>query len=278
MPTTDDPTRRRVLLMGAGLFSSAVLVGGWGTIIEPRWVDFSEHRVPIPGLPPRLDGLRVAHLTDVHASHVVPLEWIRSVVDQVNAQQPDLVVITGDLVTEDTSWITGVARELGRLQARLGRFAILGNHDYWTHGPRVSRALEAAGIRHLRNDNVLLGGAGGLRLIGVDDHWTGNMDFERAMAGVGAQEPKLVMMHSPDLVFEASRAGAHLALAGHTHGGQVRLPGWGALIVPSEHGFQAGFYDEDSTRLYVNRGVGTLDLKVRTFCRPEVASFVLRSA
>lgn len=87
-----------------------------------------------------------------------------------------------------------------------------------------------------------------------------------------------MMMHSPDLVGAVSRADVHLALAGHTHGGQVRLPGWGALILPSEQGFEAGFYDVGGTRMYVNRGVGTLDLKVRMFCRPEVATFVLRTA
>jgi len=240
-------------------------------------VEFSFHEVVIPGLPPRLDGLRVAHLTDVHASGVVPLRWVREVVEQVNALEPDLVVITGDLVTEDTSFIHGVAKELGQLQATHGRFAILGNHDYWTHGAGVSAALDRYEVNHLRNASEVIGGPGGLRLLGIDDHWTGNDDLEAAMAGVAADEPKLMMMHSPDLVEVVSQADVHLAVAGHTHGGQVRLPGWGALILPSEQGFEAGFYDVGDTRMYVNRGVGTLDLKVRMFCRPEVATFVLRT-
>ena len=277
MPTPDprELTRRRLLVGGAGLFGASLLLGGWGTVVEPRWVDFTHHDVALAGLPPRLDGLRVAHLTDLHASAVVPLDWIRSVIDRVNAMEPDVAVITGDLVTEDTSWIDGVAYELGRLQARHGRFAILGNHDYWTQGSRVSAALERNGVHHLRNANVVIGGPGGLRLVGIDDHWTGNDDLDAAMAGVGPDEASLLLMHSPDLLLPAARAGVRLALAGHTHGGQVRLPGWGALIVPSEHGFESGFYQRDRTRMYVNRGVGTLDLKVRTFCRPEVATFVL---
>jgi uncharacterized protein len=253
-------------------------VGIWSTLIEPHWVEFRAHEVVIPGLPVRLDGLRVAHLTDIHASRVVPLHWVREVVERVNALEPDLVVITGDLVTEDTSWIDGVAKELGQLRAKHGRFAILGNHDYWTHGAAVSTALERYGVNHLRNTSELIGGLGGLRLLGIDDHWTDNDDLEAAMAGVGAEEPKLMLMHSPDLLAAVSSAGVHLALAGHTHGGQVRLPGWGALILPSEHGFEAGFYEAAGTRMYVNRGVGTLDLKVRMFCRPEVATFVLRTS
>lgn len=253
-------------------------MGIWSTLVEPRWVEFTSHRVAIPGLPPQLDGLRIAHLTDIHASEVVPLRWIREVVERVNSLHPDLVVITGDLITDDTSFIDGVAKELGRLEAKYGRFAILGNHDHWIHGAAVSAALERHEVNHLRNSSELIGGPGGLRLLGIDDHWTGNDDLEAAMAGVGADEPKLMLMHSPDLLGPVSRAGAHLALAGHTHGGQVRLPGWGALILPSEEGFEAGFYEAGRTRMYVNRGVGTLNLKVRMFCRPEVATFVLRTA
>ena len=159
--------------------------------------------------------------------------------------------------------------------ARRGTFAILGNHDYWCDGGRMSRELEAVGVQHLRNRSVVIDG---LRLVGIDDHWTGNDDLDHAMAGVGADEPTLLLMHSPDLVFPAAGAGIDLALAGHTHGGQVRLPGWGALIVPSDHGFQMGWYEQGGTRMYVNRGLGTLEIKVRLHCRPEVAEFVLEPA
>jgi predicted MPP superfamily phosphohydrolase len=270
-----DLLNRRRLLQLAGLAGAAALGPVWVFGIEPRWVDWFEQEVRLPGLPASADGLSVVHLSDIHASRAVPLPFIRSVVDRINADAPDLVAITGDLVTEDSQWIDGVARELGRLRPRLGTYAILGNHDFWTDGPRLARALERHGVHHLRNTSVA---HEGLRLVGVDDHWTGNDDLDAALAGVGRREPTLLLMHSPDLVLRAAEHDIDVALAGHTHGGQVRLPGWGALMVPSVFGYQKGWYERGQTRMYVNRGLGTLDLKVRLNCRPEVHRMILRSA
>jgi hypothetical protein len=269
-------TRRRFLARAAaaapGLIVGTGVVGAvYGTMLEPRWVDWTLHRVPITGLPDALSGLRIVHITDIHASRVVPMDFVRAVVDEINEDPPDLVVLTGDFLTADAVWARRIAAELGRLRPTRGTFAILGNHDYWCDGAHMSAELEAVGIHHLRNASTLIDG---LRLVGIDDHWTGNDDLERAMAGVG-DEPTVLLMHSPDLVVGASGAGIDLALAGHTHGGQVRIPGWGALIVPSDLGYQMGWYEHGPTRMYVNRGLGTLELKVRTFCRPEVAEFVL---
>ncbi len=270
-------TRRRFLVRAAASAPAAVLGTGlagavYGTTIEPRWVDWTLHRVPVPRLPAAMAGFRVVHITDIHASPVVPMEFVRGVVDEINADPPDVVALTGDFLTADRDWARRVATELGRLEPRHGTFAILGNHDYWCDGALMSRELEAAGVHHLRNASTVLDG---LRLVGIDDHWTGNDDLDAALAGVASDEPTVLLMHSPDLLFPASEGGIDVALAGHTHGGQVRIPGWGALIVPSDHGFQMGWYEQGATRMYVNRGLGTLELKVRTFCRPEVAEFVL---
>ncbi len=261
---------RRRLLELAGLAGAALLGPVWVMKVEPRWVDWVRQDAVMPKLPRRLDGLRILHLSDIHASGAVPLPWVRSVIEQINRDPPDVAVITGDLVTEDRSYMAGIAAELARIRAKHGVFSILGNHDYWTDGPALSRCLEAAGVHHLRNESTWVGGPGGLRLIGIDDHWTGNDDLDRALAGVGEDEARLLLMHSPDLAYPASRANIPIALCGHTHGGQVRLPWYGALIVPSEHGFQAGWYDVNGTRMYVNRGLGTLPIRARFNCRPEV--------
>jgi uncharacterized protein len=254
----------------AGFAGAAVLGPVWVFGVEPRWVDWTTQDLIVNGLPNRLHGVRVMQLSDIHASEAVPLDFISRVVDRINRNPPDLLVVTGDMVTEDRRFISGVAQLLGRIEARLGRFAIMGNHDYWTDGPEMSRALERNDIHHLRNESVWVGGRGGLRLIGIDDHWTGNDDLEAAMAGVGVEEAQMLLMHSPDLVVPASRAKIPFALCGHTHGGQVRLPWYGALVTPSALGYEQGRYLHRGTQMYVNRGLGTLDLRVRLNCRPEV--------
>ncbi len=246
--------------------------------VEPRWVELSRRSAVLPGLPAHLDGMRVIHLTDIHASVAVPLTFVRRMIERINRLEPDVVVVTGDLVTEDATWIDGVAAELGRLRSPHGTFAILGNHDYWTDGARISRALEREGIHHLRNESVRLGGANGLALLGIDDHWTGNDDLDRAMAGIGDDDGKLLLMHSPDLAYPASEANIDIALAGHTHGGQIRLPWYGSLVIPSTFGFEQGWYTVEGTRMYVNRGLGTLPLRARILCRPEVLELTLRTA
>ena len=225
--------------------------------------------VPVVGLD---HPLRIVHITDLHASPAVPLRYLQRVADLISADPPDAVVVTGDLITREASWIDGVCKILGSVQSLHGVFAILGNHDYWTDGPAVSRALDRFGVHHLRNANTRVGG---LRLLGIDDHWTGNHDLDRAMAGVGADEPSLLLMHSPDLVYAAAEANLKLAVCGHTHGGQIRLPGLGALVVSSSYGFEKGWYEVEGTRMYVNRGVGTLPIRARVLCRPEVAELHL---
>ncbi len=262
MVSRTDLTSRRELLTAA--VGTALLGPVYSWYVEPRWVQGTHQRVVMPGL---TAPLKVVHLTDIHASDAVPLRFVRKIVERVNRAAPDVVVVTGDLVTEDTTYISGIAEELGRLRARLGTYLILGNHDYWTDGARISRELDRHGVNHLRNANVVLDG---LRLVGIDDHWTGNDDLDRAMAGVGTDEPSLLLMHSPDLIYQASDAKIGLALCGHTHGGQVRLPGYGAITVPSAYGFEQGWYVVEGSRMYVNRGLGTLPIRARFNCRPEV--------
>ncbi len=265
-------------LRALGFAGAGLIAPVWAWYIEPRWVDFTRHEVGLSRLPDSLSGFRIVHLSDIHASRAVPLRFVRRVVDRINEDPPDLVVVTGDLVTEDATRIEGLARELGRLRADHGVFAILGNHDFWTDGARISRTLEAAGVHHLRNSHHRIGGPGGLCLVGIDDHWTGEDDLEAALGGVGTDECTLLLMHSPDLLGPAAQAGIDLALCGHTHGGQVRLPWQGALVVPSVFGFEQGWYSQGSTRMYVNRGLGTLPIRARFGCRPEVCELTLLPA
>jgi predicted MPP superfamily phosphohydrolase len=214
---------------------------------------------------------------------VVPLEYLERSVRRVNAERPDLVALTGDYVTlgKRKEFIEPVAAALGKLRAPLGVFASLGNHDVWVDGPLMQQALERHGCAVLRNRGtaVVRGGAR-LGVVGLGDQWTEEIDFARGFRGVPEGRPSLILMHNPD-AFEDWPAGhPGLILAGHTHGGQVAIPGYGPPFVPSRYGnkYARGLFQRAGTAMYVNRGVGTAIIAVRFMVRPEIAILTLRPA
>jgi uncharacterized protein len=226
------------------------------------------------------DGLRIVHLTDIHHSLYTPLEDVERAVKMANHLKPDLIALTGDYVTFSPTYIWPVAQVLGRLQARLGVFAVLGNHDFQVDADEVARALEAHQIHMLRNSHFALhSGHSRLWLVGVDDLWWDADDLEAGMRHIPARDPKILLCHNPVGVRMAAEHHIDLVLSGHTHGGQVRLPVVGALYTRSKLGkrFIAGWNRLDGTQIYVSRGIGKVLLPVRVGCPPEIACLNLRS-
>jgi predicted MPP superfamily phosphohydrolase len=224
------------------------------------------------------EGLRIVHLSDIHLSLYTPIEEVQRVVDLANSEHPDLIALTGDYVTFSPSYIWPAARALGRLRARMGIFAVLGNHDFRVSADEMTRALRAQRIRVLRNSHYpLRSGRGTLWLVGVDDLWGAFEDLQGAMHSVPAQDPKILLCHNPLAIGRASRLGIDLMLSGHTHGGQVRLP----LIrsfYRSKFGerFVEGWNQLGDTQIYISRGIGKVVLPVRLACPPEITCLCLR--
>jgi uncharacterized protein len=231
--------------------------------------------------------LRVAVLTDLHVgSPFNGMTKLRSTVDRTNAAQPDVICILGDLVIQGV--LGGhfvppeeIVAELARLRAAAGVVAVLGNHDGWFDHDRVRRAVETIGIRVVEDTAIRLNTpAGPLWVAGISDLWTGRHDLAAALAAVADDNtPVLLLTHSPD-VFPMVPDRVTLTLAGHTHGGQVRLPFFGALIVPSRFGqrFAAGHVVEGGRHLFVSTGVGTSIVPVRFRVPPAVTVVTLRHA
>ena len=275
--------RRTVFL----IFSSAALLGLglWGFWMEPASLDVAEYRLTLPDYTG--PSLRVAVLTDLHiGSPFNGLAKLRATVSRTNAARADLVCILGDLVIQGVLGgrfvePEAIAAELANLRARDGAIAVLGNHDGWFDHNRVRRALERAGIRVLEDTAArIVAPTASYWVAGISDLWTGRHDIPAALAAVPADaRPLLLLTHNPD-VFPEVPGRVELTLAGHTHGGQVRLPLIGAPVVPSRYGqrFVAGHIVEGGRHLFVATGVGTSILPVRFRVPPTIAVVTIRGS
>ena len=224
------------------------------------------------------DGLRIVHLTDLHHSLFTPLEEIDRAIQLANRLRPDIVALTGDYVTLSSAYIWPVARSLGKLRARLGVFAVLGNHDFQVDADAMTTALETQRIRVLRNRHFALRARSAtLWVIGVDDLWWAAADLDEALRSVPTRDPKILLCHNPLGIRMAADRGIDLVLSGHTHGGQVRLPVVRSLY-QSKLGerFVDGWNRLNGTQIYVSRGIGKSVLPLRVNCPPEITCLDLR--
>lgn len=273
--------------MRALLAAATVAVGlvSWAFWFEPRRLVVREAEILLPELPVTLEGFRIAILTDLHiGSPHHDLGKLREIVASTNALEPDLVLVLGDLVIQGVLGGTftdpePIASELARLEASHGTYGVLGNHDWWFDGSRVRAALEGVGIVVLEDaaSPIDVGGRR-LWLVGVSDYWEGEHDVAGALALVPDTADIIAFTHNPD-VFPEVPARVALTLAGHTHGGQVRIPFYGPPVVPSRYGkrYAAGHVVEDGRHLFVGTGSGTSILPVRFLVPPEVVVLVLRA-
>jgi predicted MPP superfamily phosphohydrolase len=283
------PITRRTFLrwtLGAGLTAAAAGGGsvGYAFALEPDWLAVERVTVHVPDLPAALDGLAVAHLSDLHWGPYTGQRQVRAAVEAANALSADLVVLTGDYVLSSASYAAPCARELAALWAPLGVFAIPGNHDYWTDIGEVTAQLRAAGLTLLRNSAQRLEvGGSPLWLVGVDDVWEQHHDLDAALAAVPRGEPVLLLVHEPDFADQAARSPHRLLLqlSGHSHGGQVNLPLYGPPMLPwLGQKYPAGLraVAGSALQVYTSRGVGVIAPPLRFNCRPEVARLTLARA
>ncbi len=262
-----------------GLGLTAVGGAAYATHIEPEWVEVTRVTVPLRGLPPAFVGFTLAQISDLHLGAWMTLDRLLNAIAQVNALAPDVIAVTGDFVSRLWSGTPGeITRALAALRPREGVAAVLGNHDHWTHAPTVRRAILASGAWLLDNHHVALRrGDETLYLAGVDDIWEAQHDLDAALRGVPPDGAAILLAHEPDYADEVAATGrVALQLSGHSHGGQVRLPGHGALILPwLGRKYDMGLYDVSGMALYVNRGLGMENPAVRFNCRPEITLLTL---
>jgi predicted MPP superfamily phosphohydrolase len=268
-------TRLRGLVESA---QSVAYAGGWparllGQVDAASRVRVLRHRFellpPVAGRRP----LRIAFLSDLHLGPLTPTRLVEHAFECLQEAEPDVLVMGGDFVSLEVT--SGVASQLaalvGNFRASL-KLAVLGNHDLWTRHELIEDALAAGGAQVLLNESVRLPAPhDDVAIVGLDDPWTGQVDPEKAFAGVDAPL-RLVLAHAPESIPLVEGRGVGLLMCGHTHGGQVAAP-WGPLMVEGyfSRRWPFGVHQIDGMQLFVSRGVGYSDLPVRSFAPSDVA-------
>ena len=289
-PSQQRITRRRFLVAGACAGAGLALYAGE---IERHWIEITNHDVFLRGLSRTFDGFRVAQLSDIHLDEFTEPFFLHDAIDRINRLNADAVFLTGDFVTRSPvsrRVFKGAAEQcagiLNQLQCAQ-RYASLGNHDILVGKNKVTAALVAIGIKVLNNACLPIDRGGGrFWLAGVEDPLEGHPDPEAAIpASIRnvPHEPVVLLCHAPDyidtLLNQPAGSSVSLMLSGHSHGGQIRLPLIGPLKLPKMgRKYVEGWFRFGDLQLYVNRGLGTVDLPFRFDCPPEITLFTLRSA
>lgn len=276
-------TRREVLKLSA---ASVTAVGlgcfSYGAAVRDH-VEVSRVEVKITNLPTAFDGLTIAQLSDIHHGLYTGLDYIHRCVEIVNGLKADVIALTGDFTFSGKKYVEPCAEALHGLTARVGVYAVLGNHDYYVGASHVARALKNAGCNVMIDALDRLEYRGDkLWLVGVDDLYYGTTNLPQLMRDVPREAARIGLAHNPDFIEEFAARNQHvdLMISGHTHGGQIRLPVLGAPQISSDYGqrYAIGLNRKDSMQVYTTRGIGTILLPTRFDCPPEIVLFTLRQA
>ncbi|KAB7707896.1 metallophosphoesterase [Bacillus aerolatus] len=283
---------RRSFLKQSLIFSLSLfgLAGGgysYARFIEPKRLQINEIDISHELIPASFHNKRIVQFSDTHVGFQYTLEQLYGHVQTINSLHPDLIFFTGDLLDRPDDYgrdkTNTTISILQKLKAPFGKFAVYGNHDHGGYGTNLYESImKKSGFQLLKNESAELKSMNdSIYLLGLDDAMLGQPSFSAAKKKVKEDRYLILLSHAPDLAEEAANAGIHFQLSGHSHGGQVQLPWYGALITPPyAEVFKEGRYEVNGTTaltLYVNRGLGTTRLPFRFLSIPEITVFTLKS-
>lgn len=282
-------TRRMFLKQTIGSLLTILGIGSAGLFyankIEPSLLEITEHPIKHPLIPKSFDGIKMIQFSDTHLGFQYSLNQFTQLVAKINDLEPDLIFFTGDLLDRPNQYtkMNKLLPILQKLHAPLGKYCIYGNHDHGGYGTEIYRnIMEMADFIVLLNTCVpiKLKDNSRIYIAGIDDAMLGRPDLPLALKKVPPHHFTILLSHAPDLAEEASQYPIHWQLSGHSHGGQVKIPFVGALVIPPYAKiYQEGYYTvgEHPLHLYVNRGIGTTRLPFRFMVKPEITVFTLKT-
>jgi predicted MPP superfamily phosphohydrolase len=273
-------TTRRTIAIALGLAAAIGLaIAWWSRFVHPYRTRLAHVIMPLPRRHANLDGLTIAFVTDLHVGPHFRAEDLKPTVDFLRKAQPDLLILGGDYISESPRFIDRAVAPVEDMvaTARYGAWGILGNHDISNVPARVRATLERGGVRMLVNESAEVEtDRGSLWLVGLDDALLGHPDLRKAFAGVPADAAVIALWHEPDLAEKIAPFDPLFMLSGHTHGGQVRIPGLENAPAPKlGRRYVLGRFDVQGMPLYVSPGIGMYRPPVRFNCPPEVTIITL---
>ena len=267
-----------ILGITAGIPSAVEL--GYATRIETRRVFMEERPIRLKRLPAAFEGFKIALFSDLHLYPFTPIQMVQDAVKLANSFRPDLVILAGDFVWLYVDAAFDLVPVLSQLNPSKGTFAVLGNHDHRKGPEVVAKALSEAGVQVLRNRGVTIQiGRDSIYLAGIDSVRSGAPSPSAAFANKRGDLVSVVTVHEPDYFRNlAPHFPVDLQLSGHSHGGQVRLPMVGALVLPVlGEIYDMGLYRLGNAQIYTTRGIGTIGINARLNCPPEVTAITLHA-
>lgn len=255
----------------------AVLAAGiawYARFVHPYRLRIGQEVIQLPRQHSGLNGLTIAFVTDTHVGPHFSVSHLSPMIDHLRELKPDILLMGGDYICESPRFMDDAAKALGEMvkTARLGTWGVLGNHDLANVRERIIEPLQSVGIRVLENDAVCVAAEGGeIWIAGIADAMLAKPDLARAFSVIPVDAATIVLWHEPDLAEHTARFAPMLQLSGHTHGGQVRIPGIGAIALPTlGRRYVSGRYMVGDMPLYVSNGIGMYRPPVRLNCLPEL--------
>jgi predicted MPP superfamily phosphohydrolase len=284
-------SRRSFIRKIVGILIGLIAVGSGGYYyarnIEPKLLDVNRHKITHPLIAAGFDQFKIVQFSDTHLGFQYTIDQLNKLVTKINKLSPDVIFFTGDLMDAPNKYNDSgkLISLLKGLHAPFGKFAIYGNHDHGGYGTDLYKdIMTKSNFILLQNTSheIKLLDESRIHIIGLDDAMLGSPNLEQAITGLPEDSYKILLAHEPDLAIQTTGKNIHLQLSGHSHGGQVKIPFFGALITPPFSDiYYEGFYEigdtEHPLKLYVNRGLGTTRLPFRFLSKPELTMFTLES-